>query len=384
MLLMLISIVFVGLTQAVPQPPGAAVLSAHGATAVLNSSEPHLSSDVTQQICNDCAAAVAAVKTYVNSHIDTHGGTEEEKLAYLKQKGVSEWASDCAADVLADQATETDCNDIFTLIISQGDLSVLTMPNDETCTILTHYACTANKTFLNFREKNAKRCHPASTTLELAGGRFARMDEVQVGDKVRGPSGFEPILGFLHADSKLVGTYIRLTTGNRRAISISPLHLLFINGKATDPSDAAINDLVDTPSGPEPITRIEKVYQQGAFHPFVKGGAYYADGILASDNYGLVPKAVWSLGRAYVEARHWLGVPVIPVGKGFFPNHAWAADSIGHAGMPLWAQKTLLFPLNVASSILTELANVAAERFPVWLGTAAAIAVAMTGRKLRA
>ena len=55
------------------------------------------------------------------------------------------------------------------------------------------------------------------------------------------------------------------------------------------------------------------------------------------------------------------------------------------AGVPLWAQQNVLTPLIVASSILTELTNVAVEHFPAWLGTAAAaIAVGKAGRKLRA
>ena len=72
-------------------------------------------------------------------------------------------------------------------------------------------------------------------------------------------------------------------------------------------------------------------------------------------------------------------------GKGFFPKHDWLVDLIRGAGVPLWAQKTVLSPLIVASSILTEFTNVAIERFPAWLGAAAvAIAVATAGRKLRA
>ena len=72
-------------------------------------------------------------------------------------------------------------------------------------------------------------------------------------------------------------------------------------------------------------------------------------------------------------------------GKGFFPKHDWLVDLIDRAGVPLWAKMSVLSPLIVASSIVTELANVAAERFPAWLGAAAvAIAVATAGRKLRA
>ena len=44
----------------------------------------------------------------------------------------------------------------------------------------------------------------------------------------------------------------------------------------------------------------------------------------------------------------------------------------------------MLFPLTVASGIFTELANVAVESFPAWLGVAAAATAAVkAGRNLR-
>ena len=109
------------------------------------------------------------------------------------------------------------------------------------------------------------------------------------------------------------------------------------------------------------------------------------DGILASDYDGAVSRAVWPLVHAYVGARLWLRIPVIPSGKGLFPRHDWMSIMFVNAGVPLWAQQNALTPLIVASSILTELANVAAESFSAWLGTVAvATAAVKAGRKLRA
>ena len=45
-------------------------------------------------------------------------------------------------------------------------------------------------------------CHPASATLDLDDGRAVRIDSVRVGDKVRGPSGYTTVLGFLHAEDR--------------------------------------------------------------------------------------------------------------------------------------------------------------------------------------
>ena len=132
------------------------------------------------------------------------------------------------------------------------------------------------------------------------------------------------------------------------------------------------------------MTRIETLEARGAYHPFVKGGNYFVDGILASDYDGAVSRAVWLFVHAYVGARLWLGLPVIPSGKGIFPRHYWMSIMFVRAGVPLWAQQNVLTPLIVASSILTELINVAVEHLPAWLGTVAAVtAVAKVGRKSR-
>ena len=205
-----------------------------------------------------------------------------------------------------------------------------------------------------------------------------------MGTLVKTDTGFRPIIGFLHEEADIVGSYLHFTTPSA-SMTISPLHHAFVNGAEIDPSFIKLGDLLHTPHGLEPVTRIETLEARGAYHPMVKGGSYYVDGILASDYYdGGVSRAIYPLVRAYVEARCWLGIPLIPKGKGSFPNPAWAADSIKRAGVPLWAQETVLSPLIVALGIFTELANVAIERFPAWLGTAAAATAAIkAGRKLR-
>ena len=223
-------------------------------------------------------------------------------------------------------------------------------------------------------------CHPASSTLELADGRAVRIDSVRVGDEVRTPTGFEPVTGFLHAEDRAT-EYLRLTTAGGAAIEISALHHLFANGASADAADVVVGDNITTPRGAERVTRVEKVERAGAYHVFVAGGAYYVDGVLASDYYALTPAAVWPLVRAYVAARSAIGVPIIPVGRGLFPDHAWAVDLLGLLGVPTVVQRTALFPLTIACGIGTELINAAAElatsKAPaIALGTAAAAALA--------
>ena len=101
------------------------------------------------------------------------------------------------------------------------------------------------------------QCHPASATLELEGGHLVRIDEVRVGDKIRAPTGFEPVTGFLHAERRQA-EYLRFTTEGGVSVEISVLHHLFANGTETDPADVAVGDLLQTARGRE-VNRIAHV-----------------------------------------------------------------------------------------------------------------------------
>ena len=227
-------------------------------------------------------------------------------------------------------------------------------------------------------------CHPAGSHLTLEDGQPIAIERAAVGTLVKTDTGFQPILGFLHEEEEIVASYLRFTTPSA-SMAISPLHHAFVNGTETDPSHIKLGDLLHTPHGLEPVMRIEKLEARGAYHVIVKGGSYFVDGILASDYDGAVSRAVWPLVHAYVGARLWLRIPVIPSGKGLFPRHDWMSIMFVNAGVPLWAQQKVLTPLIVASSILTELANVAAEYFSAWFGTVAvAVAAVKAGGKLRA
>ena len=110
-----------------------------------------------------------------------------------------------------------------------------------------------------------------------------------MGTRVKTDTGFQPILGFLHAEEDTMVSYLRFTTPSA-SMTISPLHHAFVNGAEIDPSFIKLGDLLHTPHGLKPVTRIETVEERGAYHSFVKGGSYFVDGILASDYYGLVPR----------------------------------------------------------------------------------------------
>jgi len=222
-------------------------------------------------------------------------------------------------------------------------------------------------------------CHPAGSLLNVEGGKDLPIEKATVGMRIATPSGYRPITGVFHAEADATDEYVRLSTADGHMMAITPLHLVFANGAEVDPSTVRVGDLLSTPDGASEVTRVETVLLDGKFHIFVDGGAYYIDGVLASDTLDLVPRPLWPIVRAYVKVRYQLGVPIMPVGTGLFPNHAWLLDFLTSIGTPQPLLKYALFPLTVIAGIGTELINSAVEYFRIPLGTAAAtVAIACT------
>lgn len=225
-------------------------------------------------------------------------------------------------------------------------------------------------------------CHPAGSLLQLEGGRRVPIERAAVGMRIATPSGYERITGVFHAEDR-PDRFVRLSTADGHMMAITPLHLVFANGAEADPAAVRVGDELHTAGGGvSRVTRVERVKLDGKYHIFVAGGSYYVDGVLASDRLDLVPAPLWPLVRAYVAARDVLGVPIMPVGTGLFPNHAWLLDLLTRIGTPQPLLKFALFPLTVVSGIGTELVNTAAERLRVPLGTAAALALALALPKM--
>ena len=193
-------------------------------------------------------------------------------------------------------------------------------------------------------------------------------------------TGYEPVYGFLHYEGSSTSLqYYRLHTNASTSLAISAEHHLYVNGAEASPATVKPGDLLDTPAGPATVVRVETTVEAGAYHPFVRGGAYYADGLLASDYNEKVPELVWDVVRAYADARFALGVPVVPDGVALVrPN--WAFTSLDALGVSPAAQRPL-FPLLVAASVGTDLVNTAAAYPSLALGAAATLAAALAARK---
>jgi hypothetical protein len=215
------------------------------------------------------------------------------------------------------------------------------------------------------------KCHPADATLELKHGGRARIDEVAVGDMIKTPAGFEPVLGFMQAEpGVLIENYVALTVSTGTTVKLSPNHWLPINGVPADPATAKVGDTVQVSStgAGDPIATITKVELGtrgvGAYHLFTPSGQYYVDGVAATTYaYHPIPFWAWTaFGTKYVELRYNLGLPVSPAtgAPGELPMDFVAG--LYHGKIPELVE-VALFPVTIGSAIAIEVYNAVAAAF---------------------
>ena len=234
--------------------------------------------------------------------------------------------------------------------------------------------CATNTCVASQARPHARKCHPASSTVQLQDGRVRRMDELRVGDRVKTASGFEPAIGFTHQDASVVGDYLVLTTRSTM-VRISPAHYLFVNGVETDPVAVNVGDLLSTTHGPEPVLRIGRSTEHGAYHLLTPSGTYFVDDVLSTSYIAEVPRPVWSLLEKYAHLRYLLGVPVAPESA---DDGTVALDALYHVyhGLVPASAEPLLLPVLVLSGLAIELSNLLVLS---GLGKSALAAVALAG-----
>jgi hypothetical protein len=230
------------------------------------------------------------------------------------------------------------------------------------------------------RKLTGNSCHPRETTLDVEDVGNMRIDRVSVGDRVRGLHGYEPVTGFMHAETDRSMKYYRFYTRSA-SVAISDTHWLFVNGRETDPATVVVGDALQiaVKSGRFTIERVERIAREvmrGAFHVQVASGAYYADGILCSTYIAHVPLAAWKLfADTYAWARYKVGVPLTPEGQGpmsiFWPLHAYEA-----LGLPTSTARTV-WPVTMTATLFAEVFNTIWVHASKWSGTTACLAIAV-------
>jgi hypothetical protein len=118
-------------------------------------------------------------------------------------------------------------------------------------------------------------CHPTGTIVFDANGKERRIETLAIGDKIMSPTGPTTIVGFLHRDDETTVEYTRITTSNG-AITLSPQHMLIVNGELKTASAARVGDVVNSNGKPAAVMRIDELFKQGAYHIMTDKPTYLA------------------------------------------------------------------------------------------------------------
>jgi hypothetical protein len=125
-------------------------------------------------------------------------------------------------------------------------------------------------------EASGSACFAGSAMVETSSG-FTSMSALRNGDVVRTASGFEPVVGFLHADAGSA-SFIELTTSSS-VLPVSADHMMFLaNGEAVPAASIKVGDVLS--SGV--VTSIEQVERDGVYAPLTKSGTIVVEGTVAS------------------------------------------------------------------------------------------------------
>ena len=106
---------------------------------------------------------------------------------------------------------------------------------------------------------------------------------------------------------------------------------------------------------------------------------YFADGVLVSDYYALVPPRVFDVARGYARARYAVGLPFVPIGRGLV-RLDWIFEVLSWAGVSEAVQKEL-FPLTLPIMFATGVVNTAYEHLGGVVAFGVVVATVAVGRR---
>lgn len=135
-------------------------------------------------------------------------------------------------------------------------------------------------------ESNDSSCFPASAIVELESGRFLRMDQMVIGDRVRvGVNGnkFSDVILFTHRSRNTVHNFVQVATSAGMTLSLSPRHYIYANGRMVTADHLKIGDVLPRNSDSTmTVTNLKSVQQVGLYNPQTMHGDIVVDGFSVS------------------------------------------------------------------------------------------------------
>lgn len=150
-------------------------------------------------------------------------------------------------------------------------------------------------------------CFAGSAKVETLQGN-SPISSLKVGDVIRTASGFEPIVGFLHAE-KGTTNFVELSTTSG-VLPVTPDHLVFLaNGQAVPAASIKVGDSLS--SGV--VTEINHVVRSdGIYSPITKSGTIVVEGNVASTYAAAHESLSHSISHIMTAPLRWLGVYTSP------------------------------------------------------------------------
>lgn len=127
-------------------------------------------------------------------------------------------------------------------------------------------------------------CFPASATVELEGGIVKRMDQVQLGDRVKVADGvYSDVFMFTHKMAHVSTHFVTLQLSNGAQLALTPGHYLYVNGRLVAAKTVRAGDLLqNTAETAITVEAVQMTRMSGLYNPQTVHGDIIVNGVRAS------------------------------------------------------------------------------------------------------
>ncbi|PXF44872.1 Indian hedgehog B protein [Gracilariopsis chorda] len=127
-------------------------------------------------------------------------------------------------------------------------------------------------------------CFPAEATVEMEDGSTKRMDQVQIGDRVKvGYDMFSEVFMFTHKVSKRVSQFVKLDMASGASISATSGHYVYLNGRLAAARTAKVGDVMELGNGARStVEKVSMVRKSGLYNPQTLHGDIIVNEVRAS------------------------------------------------------------------------------------------------------
>lgn len=132
-------------------------------------------------------------------------------------------------------------------------------------------------------EAGESLCFPAAALVQLSNGAEVRMDELEIGDKVRVDStSFSEVYMFTHRMREKMATFTRLRT-TTNDIRLTNGHMLYANDRLVPAAAVKVGDVLRTGAGSRStVIEVTTTVERGVYNPQTIHGDIVVDGIVTS------------------------------------------------------------------------------------------------------